>query len=59
MLKRGLCACKTGCKPVVCFPIEEMSQETCEGCCEHSLKQLIVHGRDFPSQLSALEGPEK
>jgi hypothetical protein len=25
---------KRGCNPVVNFPIEEMTQEPCEGCCE-------------------------
>jgi hypothetical protein len=35
---------KMGCKPVVHFPVEEMTQEPCEGCCENSLKQLRVPG---------------
>jgi hypothetical protein len=27
---------KMGCKPLVHFLVEEMAQEPCEGCCEHS-----------------------
>jgi hypothetical protein len=29
--KIGMCACKSSSKPVVHFPIDEMSQEPCEG----------------------------
>jgi hypothetical protein len=30
-----MCASKMGCNPVVCFLVEEMAQEPCEGCFEH------------------------
>jgi hypothetical protein len=34
--KCGFCACKIGCNHVVNFPVEEMVQNPCEGCYEHS-----------------------
>jgi hypothetical protein len=33
--KSGFCAYKKSCNLVVCFRVEEMDQETCEGFCEH------------------------
>jgi hypothetical protein len=34
--ERGMRACEMGCKPVVRILVDEISQESCEGCCENS-----------------------